>query len=94
MKKILLLSNAFLFLTLFNTVSATTIGQPGWHQLAATATPPAPVLTSFTALFGTAPVREWKLRSDGNWRAHFILNGTAWEATFANDGKLLKSEPK
>lgn len=56
------------------------------------ATPPAAVLNSFVSLFGNVPVRQWKLRSDGNWRAHFMNNGVAWEATFRSDGTLVKSE--
>ncbi len=44
------------------------------------ATPTPAVLTAFKSLFGNAAVREWKLRSNGNWRAHFIRNGRAWEA--------------
>lgn len=56
------------------------------------ATPPAAVLAAFTAKFGAAPVRQWKLRSDGNWRAHFTLNGVAWEATFTPAGVLVKAE--
>jgi hypothetical protein len=53
---------------------------------------PTAVLQSFTNLFGNIPVQEWKLRSDGNWRAHFMNNGIAWEATFTPDGTLVKSE--
>ena len=56
------------------------------------ATPPAAVSASFKARFGNLTVRQWKLRSDGTWRAHFTYNGVAWEATFSADGTLLKSE--
>ena len=68
------------------------------NSLAATsnsafATPPPAVLKSFTALFGSARVMEWKQRSNGQWRAHFIRNGRAWEATFTSAGVLVKSEP-
>ncbi len=56
-------------------------------------TPPAAVLSAFTARFGNVPVREWKLRSDGTWRAHFTNNGILWEASFKADGTLVKSEP-
>ncbi len=56
------------------------------------ATPPAAVLAAFTANYGAAPVRQWKLRSNGNWRAHFTLNGVAWEATFTPAGVLVKAE--
>lgn len=56
-------------------------------------TPPLVVLNSFRALFGNVMVRQWKLRSNGQWRAHFTRNGIAWEATFTNAGVLVKSEP-
>lgn len=57
------------------------------------ATPPQAVLNAFVANFGNVAVREWKLRSDGTWRAHFTRNGVAWEATFTSNGTLVKSEP-
>jgi hypothetical protein len=57
------------------------------------ATPPQAVLSAFVANFGNVAVREWKLRSDGTWRAHFTRNGVAWEATFTSNGTLVKSEP-
>lgn len=56
-------------------------------------TPPQAVLNAFTAKFGSVKVDQWKLRSDGTWRAHFTNNGAAWEATFKADGTLVKSEP-
>ncbi len=56
-------------------------------------TPPAAVLNAFVAKFGNTTVDQWKLRSDGTWRAHFMNNGIAWEATFNADGTLVKSEP-
>lgn len=56
-------------------------------------TPPQAVLNAFVAKFGNVPVQQWKLRSDGTWRAHFIRNGVAWEATFTASGTLVKSEP-
>jgi len=55
-------------------------------------TPPQAVLNAFVANFGNVAVREWKLRSDGTWRAHFTRNGVAWEATFTVTGTLVKSE--
>ncbi len=54
--------------------------------------PPQAVLNAFAANFGNTPVRQWKLRSDGTWRAHFTRNGVAWEATFTASGTLVKSE--
>ncbi len=56
------------------------------------ARPPAAVANAFKARFGSLPVRQWKLRNDGTWRAHFTYIGVAWEATFSADGTLLKSE--
>jgi hypothetical protein len=56
------------------------------------AAPPAAVQAAFNANFGNTPVQQWKLRSNGNWRAHFMLNGVAWEATFTAAGVLVKSE--
>ncbi len=55
-------------------------------------TPPPAVAAAFVANFGNVAVREWKLRSDGTWRAHFTKNGVPWEATFKADGTLVKSE--
>lgn len=54
---------------------------------------PQAVLQSFAALFGNVTVNQWKLRNDGTWRAHFMNNGVAWEATFTATGTLIKSEP-
>ncbi|MBL0357787.1 MAG: hypothetical protein IPP72_13280 [Chitinophagaceae bacterium] len=55
-------------------------------------TPPAVVAAAFVTNFGNVPVRQWKLRSDGTWRAHFTRNGVAWEATYTAAGVLIKSE--
>jgi hypothetical protein len=55
-------------------------------------TPPAAVATAFKAKFGNVAVLQWKLRSDGTWRAHFMNNGIAWESTYKADGTLVKSE--
>ncbi len=54
--------------------------------------PPPIVVASFRAIFGNAPVYQWKLRSNGQWRAHFLRNGVRWEATFTSTGVLVKSE--
>ena len=53
---------------------------------------PAVVKQAFVNKFGNLAVRQWKLRSDGTWRAHFTLNNVLWEATFSGTGVLLKSE--
>lgn len=57
------------------------------------AAPPAAVLQSFATTFGNVAVRQWKLRSNNQWRAHFLRNGRPWEATFTSSGVLVKSEP-
>lgn len=55
-------------------------------------TPPQAVLNAFRTQFGNVPVRQWKLRNDGNYRAHFTWNNTPWEATYTAAGTLVKSE--
>jgi glycerol uptake facilitator-like aquaporin len=54
--------------------------------------PPPIVVASFQAIFGNVPVLQWKARSNGQWRAHFLRNGVHWEATFTSTGILVKSE--
>ncbi|MCX6317449.1 MAG: hypothetical protein NTW29_09180 [Bacteroidetes bacterium] len=91
MKKLSLFATAFLLVAFTTTQAAgTTIVERTIFSVKAS--PPAAVLNSFTTIFGNVPVRQWKLRSDGNWRAHFMNNGIAWEATFRPDGTLVKSE--
>lgn len=53
---------------------------------------PKAVLDAFAANFPGETVYEWKLRSDGTWRAHFNRSGVKWEATFSASGTLLKAE--
>ena len=100
MKKILLLALvSILFISAYSktrpvsdvcVASAQAAGKISSHIAVAV---PDAVLQSFVAHFGNIPVKQWKLRSDGNWRAHFTLNGIRWEATFKPDGTLVKSEP-
>lgn len=90
MKKIILLTTA-LFLGVIAISAAPVITSPK-NVESVKATPPAAVMNSFVSMFGNVPVRQWKLRSDGNWRAHFLRNGIAWEATFTPAGVLVKSE--
>ena len=94
MKNAPFLFAALLFIVLGNTAAATTKAPNTTSHFKVVAAPPPAVLNAFTSLFGNAPVRQWKLRSDGNWRAHFTFKGRAWEATFSPDGTLVKSEPK
>jgi len=56
------------------------------------ARPPQLVLNAFATNFGNVPVLQWKLITDGTWRAHFIKVGVRWEATYKADGTLVKSE--
>jgi hypothetical protein len=90
MKKVLvsiIMISAFMISAEAKTTTRTTT-----NVISIKAAPPAAVLSSFVALFGNVAVRQWKLRSDGNWRAHFMNNGIPWEATFRPDGTLVKSE--
>jgi hypothetical protein len=94
MKKVLMLTAVTIFSATFFVANATpVIDNSAASVKAMFATPPPAVLTSFKAIFGNVAVQEWKLRSNGNWRAHFIRNGRAWEATFTSAGVLVKSEP-
>jgi hypothetical protein len=53
---------------------------------------PAKVLAAFAKAFPGTTVREWRLTSKGLYKAHFLRNGIAWEASFKADGTLVKSE--
>ncbi|GAB2820465.1 hypothetical protein [Ferruginibacter profundus] len=79
--------------TSFSVVNATTLANNVSLSkgFSVQATPPAAVLQSFTALFGNVPVSQWKLRSGGEWRAHFLKNGIA-RSDFTSTGVLVKSE--
>ncbi|NOT91896.1 hypothetical protein [Ferruginibacter sp.] len=93
MKKLVMFTAAAIFsATLFVAQATPVIKYNTANNALVKATPPQAVLTAFAAMFGNAPVRQWKLRSDGNWRAHFLRNGIAWEATFTSGGVLVKSE--
>jgi hypothetical protein len=54
---------------------------------------PQAVSKSLVANFGKVSVTEWKLKSNGTWMVHFMLNAVAWEASFSTDGTLLSSKP-
>ncbi|MBC7915012.1 MAG: hypothetical protein H7Y07_12915 [Pyrinomonadaceae bacterium] len=53
---------------------------------------PAKVLAAFAKGFPGAPVREWRFTNKGLYKAHFLRNGIAWEASYRADGTLVKSE--
>jgi hypothetical protein len=93
MKKTILALALVIISFSFNAVHASTVlAAPSISKADVNTSPPAAVLAAFTANFGNTPVRQWKLRSGGNWRAHFTWNGLAWEATFTAAGVLIKSE--
>ena len=94
MKKIMIASTSLLMMAVLFTSNATAavIVKPVTEKNSVMATPPPAVRAAFTARFGNVPVREWKLRSNGNWRAHFLRNGVAWEATYTVTGVLVKLE--
>lgn len=53
---------------------------------------PATVLDAFRNDFPADNVFEWKLNSDGSWKAHFMRGSVQWEATYSANGAQLKVE--
>lgn len=53
---------------------------------------PQAVLTAFRARNPNDNVWEWKLTSNGDWKAHFTRNGVQWETTFSATGTFIKEE--
>jgi len=53
---------------------------------------PQAVLDAFSSLYPGDIVYEWKLRSDGTWKAHIMRGGVKYEATFSATGTLIKFE--
>ena len=94
MKKVFIFAAMFIMTaTASNAAANPVINHAVKNPVSVLATPPAAVTSAFRAMFGNVPVRQWKLRSNAQWRAHFTRNGRAWEATFTSSGVLVKSEP-
>lgn len=94
MKKVFIFAAMFIMTAQASNAAANpVINQAAKSPVSVLATPPAAVTSAFRAMFGNVPVRQWKLRSNAQWRAHFTRNGIAWEATFTSAGVLVKSEP-
>lgn len=53
---------------------------------------PAAVLNAFRQQFPDDIVYEWKLTTEGNWKAHFNRNGVKYEATLSPSGTVIKFE--
>ncbi len=53
---------------------------------------PSVVLDAFRSNFPNDSVYEWKLRTDGTWRAHIMRGTVKYEATFSATGTLIKFE--
>jgi hypothetical protein len=53
---------------------------------------PQVVLDAFRQNFATDNVYEWKLTSNGSWKAHIMRGSVKYEATFSAAGALLKFE--
>ncbi len=63
------------------------------HSISCSSGPvPAVVLAAFRATHPTNVVREWKLRNDGTWKAHYFKGTIEWEATYTAAGVLVKDE--
>jgi hypothetical protein len=67
-------------------------GQQRSHRSISTAAIPAVVLQAFRTQFANDVVYEWKLRSDGNWKAHFMRGSVKWEVTITPAGTIIKVE--
>jgi len=52
----------------------------------------AAVLAAFNARYPDAARIQWKLLSDGNYKAEFFRGAVKWQATFSPTGSLLKEE--
>ncbi len=64
----------------------------GEHITCMSGAVPAAVLAAFRLRNPNDSVYEWKLRSDGNWRAHFLRNGVKWETTLSATGTFISEE--
>ncbi len=53
---------------------------------------PADILSAFNARYADAVKIEWKLLSEGNYKAEFFRGAVKWQATFSPTGSLLKEE--
>ena len=62
------------------------------HVTCTSAAVPQVVLTAFRARNPNDNVWEWKLTSNGDWKAHFTRNGVQWETTFSASGTFIKEE--
>ena len=63
------------------------------HSVSCTDGPvPQAVLTAFRSTHPNDNVYEWKLRSDGNWKAHFMRGAVKWETTYTAAGVFVKEE--
>jgi hypothetical protein len=63
------------------------------HSISCTDGPvPQVVLTAFRSTHPSDNVYEWKLRNDGNWKAHYMRGAVKWEATYTAAGVLIKEE--
>lgn len=67
-------------------------GHQSNHEVICLAAVPQTVLDAFKTKFPGEVVFEWKLTSDGNWKAHYMKGTVKWEATFSAAGALLKNE--
>jgi hypothetical protein len=62
------------------------------HITSLTGAVPAVVLAAFRTRNANDNVYEWKLTTDGNWKAHFNRNGVKWETTFSSAGTFIAEE--
>jgi hypothetical protein len=76
-----------------NTASFDDNGTRRSHSVTCSSAPvPAVVLNAFRQQFPNDAVYEWKLRNDGNWKAHFNRGTVKWEVTISPAGAIVKVE--
>jgi hypothetical protein len=57
-----------------------------------TTTIPMAVLSAFNTRYAGAAKIEWKLLSDGTYKAEFFISSVKWQAIFTSGGTLVKQE--
>ncbi len=62
------------------------------HVICINSAVPQSVLTAFRNRNPNDDVTEWKLTSNGTWKAHFSRNAVQWETIFSATGVFISEE--
>ncbi len=63
----------------------------GGNNIAASAVPAA-VMSVFNSRYPDASQTQWKLLSDGTYKAEFFRGASKWQVIFKADGTIIKEE--